>query len=149
MKITAARGSAKVLGTIICIGGSLIFTFWKGDYQLKSFMHRPLINMYSSKHPVAVESWIKGSALILISYIAWSGWLILQVLNLNAYLVSDKQCVNCFYYHVHRLWSSKSTQLVYHSTLSFASSRHCNQPALPCSLEEIQPYGSWSGMYNS
>ncbi|XP_031274738.1 WAT1-related protein At1g43650-like [Pistacia vera] len=78
VKITSARGSAKVLGTIICIGGSLIFTFWKGDYQLKSFMHRPLINVYTAKNPVATESWIKGSALILISYIAWSGWLILQ-----------------------------------------------------------------------
>ncbi|XVF53234.1 hypothetical protein PTKIN_Ptkin05aG0083500 [Pterospermum kingtungense] len=44
---------------------------------------RPLINIYSSngchgecRH--GKESWIKGSALILVSYIAWSGWLILQ-----------------------------------------------------------------------
>ncbi|KAH1107428.1 hypothetical protein J1N35_011196 [Gossypium stocksii] len=41
------------------------------------------------------ESWIKGSALVLVSYIAWSGWLILQAkvyppqLSLNALICFD------------------------------------------------------------
>lgn len=85
VKITSARGWAKMLGTVICIGGSLTFTFWKGGHLFKSFEKRPLINIYSTngstgecKH--AKENWIKGSALILTSHIAWSAWLILQVI---------------------------------------------------------------------
>ncbi|KAJ9173821.1 hypothetical protein P3X46_016920 [Hevea brasiliensis] len=65
VKIRSARGWAKVLGTTICIGGSLIFTFWKGGFLYKN-------------HVIVMESWIKGSALILTSNIAWSGWLILR-----------------------------------------------------------------------
>ncbi|XP_022736759.1 WAT1-related protein At5g64700-like [Durio zibethinus] len=83
LKIKSASGGAKVLGTLICIGGSLIFTFWRGGFQLKGVVDRPLINIYGtngshSEGRQGKESWIKGSALILVSYIAWSGWLILQ-----------------------------------------------------------------------
>ena len=87
LKIRSARGQVKVAGTIFCIGGSLIFTFWKGGYLLKG-VEKPLINVYGydaekyigqTKH--VHENWIKGSALILISYIAWSAWLILQVIR--------------------------------------------------------------------
>ncbi|KAK8606388.1 hypothetical protein V6N13_030671 [Hibiscus sabdariffa] len=81
VKIKSASSGAKVFGTFICIAGSLVFTFWRG-FQLKGFVDRPLINMYgngtTSSRSHANESWIKGSALILVSYISWSGWLILQ-----------------------------------------------------------------------
>ncbi|XVF12809.1 hypothetical protein REPUB_Repub08aG0152000 [Reevesia pubescens] len=84
VKIRSASGQAKVVGTIICIGGSLVFTFWKGGYQLKGFVDRPLINIYSTKLGSVGESshgnenWLKGSCLVLISTIAWSVWLVLQ-----------------------------------------------------------------------
>ncbi|TXG50808.1 hypothetical protein EZV62_023332 [Acer yangbiense] len=90
VKITSTRGRAKVIGTIICIAGSLVFTFWKGHYLFKSSVERPLINMYVTKETsvsklnYAKENWIKGSALIFISHIAWSGWLILQGVVLSA-----------------------------------------------------------------
>nr|TKR75596.1 hypothetical protein D5086_0000283500 [Populus alba] len=50
VKTASPRGRAKMLGTAIWISGSL--------------------------H--AKENWIKGSALILTSHVAWSAWLILQ-----------------------------------------------------------------------
>ncbi|KAK8340850.1 hypothetical protein V6Z12_A08G125300, partial [Gossypium hirsutum] len=62
VKIRSGSGGAKVSGT-----------FWRSEY---------------SRH--GNESWIKGSALVLVSYLAWSGWLILQAkvyppqLSLNA-----------------------------------------------------------------
>ncbi|GMI95453.1 Usually multiple acids move in and out Transporters 9 [Hibiscus trionum] len=79
VNIKSAIGRAKVSGTLVCIVGSLVFTFWRG-FELKGFVDRPLINMYAtiSSQSHANESWIKGSALILFSYISWSGWLILQ-----------------------------------------------------------------------
>ncbi|KAL5833238.1 hypothetical protein ACOSQ3_016912 [Xanthoceras sorbifolium] len=84
VKITSARGRAKVVGTIICIAGSLVFTFWKGHYLFESIVERPLINMYNTKASASKlnhDNWIKGSVLILISHIAWSGWLIFQVIE--------------------------------------------------------------------
>ncbi|VVA21270.1 PREDICTED: WAT1-related [Prunus dulcis] len=38
-------GQAKVAGTLFGIGGSLVFTFWKGGYLFKGFVKRPLINI--------------------------------------------------------------------------------------------------------
>ncbi|KAJ4828701.1 hypothetical protein Tsubulata_022857 [Turnera subulata] len=85
VKFTRAAGWAKVLGTLICIGGSLIFTFWRGGYLYKSLEDRPLINMYSTtqgttthefRHPK--ENWIKGVALIITSNVGWSACMILQ-----------------------------------------------------------------------
>ncbi|XP_048422718.1 WAT1-related protein At5g64700-like [Pyrus x bretschneideri] len=82
LKIRSTRGQAKVAGTVFCIGGSLIFTFWKGGYLFKD-VEKPLISVYNAKGSVGQikhvqENWIKGSALILISHIACSAWLILQ-----------------------------------------------------------------------
>ncbi|KAK9275313.1 hypothetical protein L1049_022576 [Liquidambar formosana] len=88
VKISCVRGRAKVLGTLICIGGSLVFTFWKGGYLFKGFEERPLINIYdNTKGSVGhgKENWIKGAALILTSHIAWSLWLILQSVVYKVY----------------------------------------------------------------
>ena len=84
VNIRSTRGQAKVVGTLLCIVGSLMFTFWKGGLLLKSFVEKPLVNIHgnSTSHSNTYyrDNWIKGSALILISYVAWSSWLILQVL---------------------------------------------------------------------
>ncbi|KAM7269437.1 hypothetical protein ACFE04_024934 [Oxalis oulophora] len=87
VKIKTARGKAKVFGTIICIGGSLIFTFWKSGFLLRGLTKRPLININFSS-PAADhgnESWIKGCVLILTSHVAWSAWLILQAMVFKVY----------------------------------------------------------------
>ncbi|KAB5534897.1 hypothetical protein DKX38_017983 [Salix brachista] len=73
VKTESPRGWAKMLGTAICVCGSLVFTFWKGGYLFKSFENRPLINIYSTKgssgeYRHAKENWIKGAALILTSH---------------------------------------------------------------------------------
>ncbi|PON93037.1 Plant-drug/metabolite exporter [Trema orientale] len=97
VKITSKRGQAKVAGAVICVGGSLLFALWKGGFPLKSFVERPLINMDDNTTSTSTtgslsgsaghekQNWIKGSVLILISYIAWSAWLILQALVSKVY----------------------------------------------------------------
>ncbi|XP_048326659.2 WAT1-related protein At5g07050 [Ziziphus jujuba] len=87
LKIASMRSKAKVLGTVICVCGSLVFTIWKG-HLLKGFVEKPLIDIKAGsvgefKH--TKQNWIKGVALILISYIALSGWLILQAVVLKVY----------------------------------------------------------------
>ncbi|CAK7357525.1 unnamed protein product [Dovyalis caffra] len=90
VKITSLRGWAKMLGAVICITGSLVFTFWKGGYLFQSIESRPLININSTKGSAgeyrhAKENWIKGSALILTSNIAGSASLILQAVVHKVY----------------------------------------------------------------
>ncbi|KAK6935636.1 EamA domain [Dillenia turbinata] len=90
VKLGSARGRAKVMGTLICISGSLVFTLWKGGCLFKGFVNRPMINIYDDRGSIVglrhnKANWIKGSALILLSYIAWSGWLILQAIVYKVY----------------------------------------------------------------
>ncbi|KAK9926472.1 hypothetical protein M0R45_023700 [Rubus argutus] len=85
LKIKSVRGQAKVVGTLLCIGGSLIFTFWKGGYLFRGLVERPLIHAYNTELKHGKENWIKGSALILTSHIVWSSWLILQAVVSKVY----------------------------------------------------------------
>ncbi|KAL4651169.1 hypothetical protein ACB092_01G140200 [Castanea dentata] len=88
LNIASVRGQAKVLGTLICIGGALTFTFWKGRYLFKGFVHRPLIIICSTNScelSHGKDNWIKGAALILTSHIAWSLWLIMQAVVYKVY----------------------------------------------------------------
>ncbi|XP_050228109.1 WAT1-related protein At5g64700-like [Mercurialis annua] len=84
IEISSARGQAKVLGTLICIAGSLVCTFWKGGFLYKGIEKMPLISPQTHDDHAQQDS-LKGSALLLISYIAWSGWLILQALVYKVY----------------------------------------------------------------
>lgn len=161
VKITSTRGQAKVLGTLVCIGGALTFTFWKGRYLLEGFVQRPLINICSTNISVCElshgkDNWIKGSALILTSHVAWSAWLILQVTSYispnniyrttyNVWKVPSFNFLFIFHLLILRLWSRKSTQQDYRWLCWSASLHHCNLFSLPCFLQGIQPYGSWNG----
>ncbi|XP_058106688.1 WAT1-related protein At5g64700-like [Magnolia sinica] len=81
LQMRSVRGRVKLFGTLTCIGGALIFTLWKG-YLFKGFVRSPLINIHGKDFnggPRHIkDNWIKGSALILTSNVAFSGWLILQ-----------------------------------------------------------------------
>ncbi|VVA28381.1 PREDICTED: WAT1-related [Prunus dulcis] len=85
LKIRTARGQAKVADILFGIGGSLVFTFWKGGYLFKGFVKRPLINISVGEMGHVKEIWIKGALLILTSHIAWSAWLILQAVVSEVY----------------------------------------------------------------
>ncbi|KAK1281552.1 WAT1-related protein [Acorus calamus] len=83
VNMRSARGRAKLLGTAICVAGALIFIFSKGPL-LGGFVSIPVIKLHgkgSSSHGGLIHAkgdWIKGSALIGASFVAYSAWLILQ-----------------------------------------------------------------------
>ncbi|KAL5719233.1 hypothetical protein ACHQM5_012039 [Ranunculus cassubicifolius] len=87
--IRRAKGLAKIIGTLICIGGAMTFTFWKGGYLFKGFTDTPLIHIYSTKTTTGPthyqDDWIKGAALILIANAAFSAWLVLQAIICKMY----------------------------------------------------------------
>ncbi|ERN00876.1 WAT1-related protein At2g39510 [Amborella trichopoda] len=80
VNIRSRRGQGKLLGTSICIGGAMLFTFYKGHLfpPLKiSFFN---IHGYHSgggaEH--AKPDWVKGSSFAIVSTLCWSVFLILQ-----------------------------------------------------------------------
>ncbi|KAL6006653.1 hypothetical protein ACLOJK_032146 [Asimina triloba] len=87
VRIRTVGGRIKLLGTSICVGGALIFILYRG-YLFNSIVRSPLIDI-SGKHSGGLRhiknDWIKGSALILTSHIAYSGWLIFQVKVFEVY----------------------------------------------------------------
>ncbi|KAL8202126.1 hypothetical protein R6Q57_011273 [Mikania cordata] len=77
VNIRSYKGQAKVLGTLICIAGTLVVTFWRGGDELKGLVSRPLIELKAPQGHVK-QNWVKGATLISASKLSWSLWLIFQ-----------------------------------------------------------------------
>ncbi|KAL3819669.1 hypothetical protein ACJIZ3_005574 [Penstemon smallii] len=81
------RCQAKVVGTIITVGGAMLMTLYKGD----------VINMFWSKYihlnqsyaPETTQDtdkdWVKGSILLIIATLAWASFFILQAITMRKY----------------------------------------------------------------
>lgn len=75
-------GMAKVLGSLICIGGGILLILYKG-IPLNKTTHSGK-SPYNSKNQGtevvddSTQRWILGSAFLLISIVCWSGWFLIQ-----------------------------------------------------------------------
>ncbi|KAH0682152.1 hypothetical protein KY289_019904 [Solanum tuberosum] len=76
------RGIAKVLGTLVSLGGVMSMTLYKGPV-VKSLGH-PLIYIHRG-NGVVHENWSKGMILTAVSCITWSIWYIMQAYTLKRY----------------------------------------------------------------
>ncbi|KAL4187108.1 hypothetical protein AMTRI_Chr09g37550 [Amborella trichopoda] len=73
------RGQAKVLGTLICLGGAMTFIFYKG------YLFPPLKDSSIDIHGLnshsgathAKSDWVKGSSFVILAMLCWSVFLIL------------------------------------------------------------------------
>ncbi|KAG2395945.1 WAT1-related protein [Vigna angularis] len=83
VKIKCNSGRAKILGSLVCIGGALMLTLYKGK-PLVTFSHNEsaasmvkssAVNIYSTK---TTEKWTIGVIAMVIGTIFWSSWYILQ-----------------------------------------------------------------------
>lgn len=82
ISIKHLHGIAKVLGSVICFSGVLVFAFVKGPpvkfmnwYQSND--HKQIQD--SSKTCCSREEWLKGSLIMISANTLWSLWLVLQV----------------------------------------------------------------------
>ncbi|CAA7405849.1 unnamed protein product [Spirodela intermedia] len=76
-----AAGSAKVLGTAICVGGSMLMTFYKGSLVRlpPSSIHWRYAEEVAGEVPSAAgEEMVLGATLVVASCFAWSVWFIIQ-----------------------------------------------------------------------
>ncbi|XP_057546987.1 WAT1-related protein At4g08300-like [Amaranthus tricolor] len=76
------RGLAKVLGTIISLGGVMAMTLYKGSVIRNIW--NPLLRIHGSSSTTN-ENWMIGSILNAASCISWSIWYIMQAYTLKRY----------------------------------------------------------------
>ncbi|ONK70509.1 uncharacterized protein A4U43_C05F34440 [Asparagus officinalis] len=75
VNIRSPRSMAKVLGTVICVGGAISMAFFKGPKLMNAYSQSTLISMLH----LAGKNWKLGSLCLLTCSCCWSLWLILQV----------------------------------------------------------------------
>ncbi|GLT49251.1 hypothetical protein SLA2020_228200 [Shorea laevis] len=71
-------GKAKTAGAILCVGGALVTTLYKGMafhfHMPHHKSHHPLTTLHTVKH-----SWTRGTMLLIGSCISYAAWYMLQV----------------------------------------------------------------------
>lgn len=79
--IKSLPGQAKVFGTAVCIGGSVIVSLYKGPvipipWSPRGHLQGPHISPGDTA--ALNKDWIKGCVLIVIANITWSAWIVQQ-----------------------------------------------------------------------
>lgn len=68
---------AKVVGTVVSIGGATVITLYKGLPLFHHNLHVKSLVTLSSSSPIL--NWTLGCVFILGHCLSWSGWMVLQV----------------------------------------------------------------------
>lgn len=87
LEFGTSAGKAKVLGTIMGLGGAMVFTFYKGfsiDF-LKSGIDLLPDNSSSQMASPASDQRVLGACLALAGCFSYSIWIIIQVSNMHCY----------------------------------------------------------------
>ncbi|EPS66283.1 hypothetical protein M569_08496, partial [Genlisea aurea] len=71
---TERRGQAKVLGLVMCIGGAIVFTLYRGPTIYSDRRLGSSSVVYTRRK----DSTIKGCLLALAAQLAWATWLLIQ-----------------------------------------------------------------------
>ncbi|KAH9329431.1 hypothetical protein KI387_001539 [Taxus chinensis] len=86
VKIREIRSQAKILGTILCVGGAMLMTLYKGGIvpmPWSSHHHSSKADAASSHDSDA--DWIKGCLCLIVATLAWASLFVLQASVLNKY----------------------------------------------------------------
>ncbi|KAH9329006.1 hypothetical protein KI387_001114, partial [Taxus chinensis] len=77
--IRSFSGKAKIAGTIVCVSGAMIMTFYKGPaIKFPSSTHATSILQKISSSKAANSNMLLGSILVYGGLASWSAWLTFQ-----------------------------------------------------------------------
>ncbi|XVF57633.1 hypothetical protein PTKIN_Ptkin06aG0221000 [Pterospermum kingtungense] len=78
--IKKASGQAKVLGTLVCVGGAMLLSFYHGHiFDIgESRIHWKYAENMTSKSSNNGSNFFLGPFLVMVSAVAWAVWLIIQ-----------------------------------------------------------------------
>eukprot|EP00253_Pinus_taeda_P027814 PITA_27814 len=88
LNIKKLRSQAKIVGTIVCVGGAMLMTLYKGPIlQMHWSLHHGSKDNHTSAAAAASDSkeWLIGTLLILAATLSWSAMFILQAAVLRKY----------------------------------------------------------------
>ncbi|XP_078150273.1 WAT1-related protein At4g30420-like [Carex rostrata] len=74
VKLRSLRSWAKILGTMICVGGAMTMAFFKGPKLLNMSFQNLMVDLHTN-----IDKWVIGGLCLMGSSSLWSLWLILQV----------------------------------------------------------------------
>lgn len=84
MGLGSKAGQAKMLGTILCVGGAMLLSFYHGSIvpiDQPNIHWKYAQDMTQNKSTTTHENFILGPFLLIISAVSWGIWSILQVTN--------------------------------------------------------------------
>ncbi|KAL1554724.1 WAT1-related protein-like protein [Salvia divinorum] len=82
------RCQAKVVGTLVTVGGAMLMTVYKGhviNMAWSHYIHPGQSNVPAPNPEDADKDWVRGSILLIIATFAWASFFILQAITLRKY----------------------------------------------------------------
>lgn len=80
--LRSSRSIAKIIGTVICLGGAMLMAFFKGPRLLGALQQQNLGVLLLS----ATDDWVRGGIYLMGNAVCFSIWYILQVPVCESYL---------------------------------------------------------------
>ncbi|XP_022737307.1 WAT1-related protein At3g30340-like [Durio zibethinus] len=82
VNLKSHSGRAKILGSVICVGGALLLTLYKGiplfKHPLSQAMAPTMANAIKLSSSRRAERWTIGCLALIVGTVLWSSWFIIQ-----------------------------------------------------------------------
>lgn len=88
--VKSKAGQAKIVGTILCVGGALLLSFYEGSTVNigQSSIHWKYAEKTGTKTSINAHlNLISGPFLLILSAVSWAVWLIIQVTHTHVYTI--------------------------------------------------------------
>lgn len=75
MNIKCNSGRAKIVGTLVCIGGTLLLTLYRGKALFNFSHYQSAVKLAPTR---TAKGWTIGVIALILGTLFWSSWFILQ-----------------------------------------------------------------------
>lgn len=83
-EVKKKSGIAKIAGTIVCVGGAMLLSFYHGNTigLGQSNIHWTYIDKMGDSNSTTNSNFILGPLFLMLSTVGWAMWFIIQVILL-------------------------------------------------------------------